>query len=208
MTELQQIPTIAQLYAKRLLTAAPRALAASAPGLNAKVSVVRADITKLKVDAIVNAANTRLGGGSGVNGAIHAAAGPNLPVECSKIGGCETGDAKITSGCDLPARFIIHTVGPVYHEHAALDSKKLLVSCYSRSLKVGLHSGATSIAFSSISTGVFGYPIEDATLTAVETVREFLEGPEGAEINRVLFVVFSAKDEQIYHKVVPMFFPE
>ena len=134
------------------------------------ISVVQGDITKLDVDVIVNAANSSLLGGGGVDGAIHRAAGPDLVHACRLLGGCKTGDAKITGGFRLPARWIVHTVGPVWRggEHGESD---LLASCYRKSLELAVEVGAHSIAFPAISTGIFAYPMRLATLVAVDTIR-------------------------------------
>src|SRR5689334_8805825 len=138
------------------------------------ISIVQGDITKLDVDAIVNAANSSLLGGGGVDGAIHRAAGPGLVEECRGLGGCPTGDAKITKGYNLPARHVIHTVGPVYGRERGRE-KDLLASCYRRSLELANQHQLKSIAFPSISTGAFGYPITEAARIALETVKEELE---------------------------------
>jgi O-acetyl-ADP-ribose deacetylase len=139
-----------------------------------ELSVLKEDITKLSVDAIVNAANTSLLGGGGVDGAIHWAAGPGLLAECLSLNGCRTGEAKITSGYNLPARYIIHTVGPVYTCGNA-DERQKLAACYSNSLKLAVRYNCRSVAFPNISTGVYGYPKKDAAEIAIREIRNFLE---------------------------------
>ena len=165
-----------------------------------EISVVQGDITKLDVDAIVNAANSSLLGGGGVDGAIHRAAGPKLVEECRMLGGCKTGDAKITKGYNLRARYVIHTVGPVYGREGGRE-RELLASCYRRSLEVAGENGVKSVAFPSISTGAFGYPIEEASRIAVETVRSVLEAG-GTTVERVVFVAFSAGDRKVYEGLI------
>ncbi len=155
---------------------------------------IQADITTLMVDAIVNAANSSLLGGGGVDGAIHRAAGPELVQECRRLGGCKTGDAKITKGYRLPARHVIHTVGPVWNGGEAGEAE-LLASCYRRSLEVAVENGLRSIAFPGISTGIFGYPIEQAARIAVDTVRA---SPASARIDEVTFCCFSERDLDVY----------
>jgi O-acetyl-ADP-ribose deacetylase (regulator of RNase III) len=152
------------------------------------IETVQGDITKENVDAIVNAANKSLLGGGGVDGAIHRAGGPAILEECRKLNGCETGDAKITTGGNLSARYVIHTVGPVYNDGNHGEPEKL-ASCYRRSLEVALDNAVTTIAFPAISCGVYGYPIPDAAKIAVETVAGFVQANEGIE--RVRFVLFS-----------------
>lgn len=160
-----------------------------------RVAVTQGDITKQKVDAIVNAANTSLLGGGGVDGAIHRAAGAGLVAECRRLGGCATGDAKITQGYRLPAKHVIHTVGPVWGG-GARGEDELLASCYRRSLEVAVENGVKTIAFPCISTGVYGFPQDRAARVAVREVRKFLD--EHPSIEKVVFVCFLAQDFQIY----------
>lgn len=159
-----------------------------------RMSVQQGDITKLEVDAIVNAANTSLLGGGGVDGAIHRAAGPELLVECRAIGGCPTGEARITYGYNLPARYVIHTVGPVYR--GTPRDRKLLASCYRNSLNLAVQNQIATIAFPAVSCGVYGYPIEEACQVAVDTTSEFLASHPA--IQQVIFILFSSGDRQIY----------
>ena len=155
-----------------------------------EIGLARGDITKLDVDAIVNAANTTLLGGGGVDGAIHRAAGPELVVECRTIGGCRPGEAKITCGYNLPARFIIHTVGPVWRGGGRGEAE-VLASCYRNSLQLAVGNGIKTIAFPAISCGVYRYPVSEASQIAVETTREFLANSD--KIDKLIFVV--ATDE-------------
>jgi len=153
----------------------------------AVIEVVQGDITKEAVDAIVNAANESLLGGGGVDGAIHRAGGPAILAECRTLGGCKTGDAKITTGGRLPAKYVIHTVGPRYRDGTRGEAE-LLAGCYRRSLEVALENGVKTVAFPAVSCGVYGYPIPAAARIALETVKAFLETHTGIE--RVRFVLF------------------
>lgn len=163
------------------------------------MKVVVADITTLKVEAIVNAANPSLLGGGGVDGAIHCAAGPDLLAECRKLHGCATGDAKITQGYRLPAKWVIHTPGPVWRggNHG---EPELLASCYRRSLELAAGKGTKSIAFPCISTGVYGYPAEPAAKIALQAVQDALQAISGDF--EVVFCCFSARDAEIYQKML------
>ena len=157
------------------------------------------DITRVEADAIVNAANTTLLGGGGVDGAIHRAAGPELLAVCRTLGGCPTGQAKITPAFRLPARYIIHTPGPVWHGGTHGEAE-LLAGCYRNSMALALELGCRSVAFPAISTGVYRYPLEEASRIAVDTVRAVLEEhPEGPE---VLFVCFNPAAEEIYRRLL------
>jgi O-acetyl-ADP-ribose deacetylase (regulator of RNase III) len=163
----------------------------------APMKAIQADITTLPVDAIVNAANASLLGGGGVDGAIHRAAGSELLKECRLLGGCSVGDAKITKGYRLPAKYVIHTVGPVWHGGNAGESAQL-ASCYRRCLEIAQGNGVNTLAFPAISTGAYGYPLEGATEIAVGTVRGFLK--EAISQIEVIFCCFSERDLSAYEK--------
>jgi O-acetyl-ADP-ribose deacetylase (regulator of RNase III) len=161
-----------------------------------KIETRQGDITQLKVDAIVNAANTSLLGGGGVDGAIHRAAGPELLAECRTLNGCPTGEARITGGYNLAARHVIHTVGPVYSARAADTARELLTRCYHNSLRLAVENHLKTIAFPAISCGVYGYPIEAACKVAVDTTCEFLI--KNRALEQVIFMLFSPQDKKIY----------
>jgi O-acetyl-ADP-ribose deacetylase (regulator of RNase III) len=164
-----------------------------------RIELFKGDITTLKVDAIVNAANSSLLGGGGVDGAIHRAAGKELLAECRTLNGCATDDAKITQGYNLPSKFVIHTVGPVWHGGKSGEPEKL-ASCYRRSLEVANENGIKTIAFPNISTGVYGYPKKAAAEIAVQTVVSFLE--KNNEIRQIIFCVFDNENFEIYRELL------
>ena len=170
-----------------------------------RLKVMQGDITKQQVDAIVNAANTSLLGGGGVGGAIHRAAGPDLLAECRTLGGCPTGEARITKGYRLPAKHVIHTPGPVWHG-GGHDEAELLASCYRNSLALVEGHGLRSVAFPAISCGVYGFPIDRAAAIAVREIKALLE--RNAEVERVLVVCFGADVYEAYCTVLQEFVPE
>ena len=167
--------------------------------LNRNIEIARGDITKQEVDAIVNAANTTLLGGGGVDGAIHRAAGPQLLAKCRTLGGCKPGEAKITRGYRLPARFVIHTVGPIWHG-GTHGEPETLANCYRNSFSVAVETGIKTIAFPAISCGAYGYPIQEAAQIAVKTTREFLTAED--EIDKVIFVLWSNDISEAYRQLL------
>ncbi|XP_078283794.1 ADP-ribose glycohydrolase MACROD1-like [Rhinoraja longicauda] len=173
--------------------------------LNEKVSLLQEDITKLEIDVIVNAANSSLMGGGGVDGCIHMAAGPLLTKECSTLGGCSPGDAKITSGYCLPAKYVIHTVGPIVRGKEELP-EKVLQSCYVTSLKLAIDNNLRTIAFPCVSTGIYGYPNGQAAETVLKTVRQYLEEHSNS-FDRIIFCVFLKVDHVLYKEKLPFYFP-
>jgi O-acetyl-ADP-ribose deacetylase (regulator of RNase III) len=166
---------------------------------SAKIEIVRGDITKVDVDAIVNAANTTLRGGGGVDGAIHRAAGAELLAECRTLGGCEPGKAKITRGYRLPARFVIHTVGPIWRggKHGEPET---LADCYRNSLQLAVENGIKRIAFPAISCGAYGYPVEEAAQIAIKTTREFIATTDRLE--KVIFVLWGEEIYEAYRQLL------
>jgi O-acetyl-ADP-ribose deacetylase (regulator of RNase III) len=208
---LADIPSLTTLYDQGKLSAieaaAPAAwqpVYAPNPRLNARIALVRHDITRMQVDGIVNAANEALLGGGGVDGAIHRGAGGQLLDACLRLNGCKTGDAKITDGFNLPARKVIHTVGPVYYRMG--DKKRaaeLLRSCYRRSLEVGAQNGLKSLVFCPIATNIYGYPNEEAAEIAISEVRRYFQEGNGGNYNMVVFTNILDVDYEPYLDVLP-----
>ncbi|KAH4097489.1 ADP-ribose phosphatase [Parastagonospora nodorum] len=207
---LDDIPTLTKLYQDRTIVPDNDVSSSYTPSatLNDKISIIRRDITTLAIDAIVNAANTSLLGGGGVDGAIHRAAGPKLYDECETLDGCETGNAKMTRGYELPSKKVIHAVGPIYWKEGRSASAKLLSMCYRTSLQLAVDNECRSIAFSALSTGVYGYPSDEAAVVALQTVRQFLDEDGKAEkLDRVIFCNFLEKDENAYYREIQKYFP-
>lgn len=167
--------------------------------MSTKITVYHGDITKLEVDVIVNAANRTLTTGEGVNGAIHAVAGPELDRECKKLGGCETGEAKMTKGYNLPAKYVIHTVGPIYGKEDG-EEDELLAECYLNSLRLAESVNAKTLAFPNISTGIFRYPKDEAAELAITTVKKYLKDNPGTSLEKIIFVSFTEPDFKIFTK--------
>lgn len=211
-----EIPPLSLLYKLGKLPAAPAGtkipttLSFTGPGpitpskaLNDRVSLVRHDITKLGVDAITNAANTRLLGGGGVDGAIHNAAGLGLLKECRTLHGCDTGDAKITGAYDLPCKKVIHAVGPVYDDDEPGESETLLTSCYNKVLNLAVDNDCKTLALCGISTGIYGYPPRKAAPVAMSAVRKFLESDKGQKLDKVVFVTWIKPDVDSHAEFLP-----
>jgi len=167
--------------------------------IDQRITLLKGDITSLEVDAIVNAAKESLLGGGGVDGAIHRAAGPELLEECITLGGCPTGEAKITRGYKLPAKYVIHAVGPVFHRNP-VKAIGLLKSCYLKSLDLAVENLCTTVAFPNISTGVYGYPKEEAAMVAISAVKEYLSNDSLLE--QVIFVCFDDENYSIYNRLL------
>ncbi len=164
-----------------------------------EIQIIQDDITRLAVDCIVNAANKKLSGGGGVDGAIHRAAGDELTKACLRLGGCNTGEAKITLGYNLPAKFVIHTVGPVYGAMDGMEAS-YLEDCYKNSLALADVKHIKTIAFPSISTGAYGFPIEEAAPIALESVREYIEEHPDTGLKQIIFVCFDSTDAGVYRR--------
>jgi O-acetyl-ADP-ribose deacetylase (regulator of RNase III) len=213
MVSAAEIPTVSLLYRVKKLVPATidPGSEADAPkpsqSFNDRIGLIRGDITKLEVDAIVNAANNSLLGGGGVDGAIHQAAGPGLLRECRKLKGCETGSAKITGAYNLPCKKVIHAVGPIYSSTYKEESAEDLAGCYTTSLKLAVENECKTIAFSALSTGVYGYPSQAAAPVAIKAIKDFLERKDGDKIEKVVFCTFVLKDVEAYNNWLPRFFP-
>jgi len=206
---LKSMKTLKQLYKSGALkaTSGKQTRYKSSSTHLDRVSLYKGDITKVEVDVIVNAANKSLLGGGGVDGAIHTAAGSKLLDECRGLNGCLTGESKITRGYNLPASYVIHTVGPVYSLSDTPEKAQQLASCYKSSLDLAIENSLRHIAFPSISTGIYGYPIEDATHIALDEVRKCCDSVTGDKLERIIFVVYNEKDKKVYESLIPEYFP-
>lgn len=200
-----EIPTLERLYELKQMRASSLGPMndEGTSSLNGRIAVIRANITTLAVDAIVNAANSSLMGGGGVDGAIHAAAGGELLDECRTLGGCDIGCSKITDAYELPCKKIIHTVGPIYDPAHAPRCENALRGCYKSALQLAVQHGLRTIAFCAISTGVYRYPSYDAATVACSTVKNFLASEEGKNIDKVIFVTYEPKDVRSYNLLLP-----
>ncbi|KAJ7158841.1 hypothetical protein C8R46DRAFT_1110520 [Mycena filopes] len=228
VVRLADIKTLKQLYQSGDIKAASKQRYKANSDFLERVCLFQGDITLMEVDSIVNAANRSLLGGGGVDGAIHSAAGRKLYEECKTLNGAETGESKITSAYRLPSKHIIHTVGPVYSRSDLENREQQLESCYRTSLKLAVEHNLKHIAFpwvhcpshlcriykliahsikSSVSTGIYGYPIGDATHVALDLVRRFCESEVGSKLDRIIFVVWSNKDKEVYETLIPEYFP-
>ncbi|KAH8695000.1 LRP16 family protein [Talaromyces proteolyticus] len=207
--KLSEIPTLTRLYRSGVLRSSRQPVVTTpSKVINDIISHIKHDITELEVGCIVNAANRSLLGGGGVDGAIHSAAGPQLYEECLTLDGCETGHAKITNGYELPAEKIIHAVGPIYVRAKHDEAEQQLRGCYRRSLELAVQHGQRSIAFSAISTGVYGYPNTEAATAAIDEVRKFLNsGDNLSKFDRVIFCSFMTVDLLAYERILPAYFP-
>jgi O-acetyl-ADP-ribose deacetylase (regulator of RNase III) len=169
---------------------------------SAALDLVQGDITAQDTEAIVNAANSSLLGGGGVDGAIHRAGGPDILAECRLLGGCAPGEAKITTGGRLKAKYVIHAVGPIYWQQGAERAAELLASAYRRSLEVAAEHGVQSVAFPAISTGAYGYPMDEAAQIALQTVLDYLDAQDGEGIRLVRFVLYGSQAYQVFQRVL------
>lgn len=203
-----EVPTLGLLYKLNKMGPSPLGpMNDHTSAHNNKIGTIRGDITALQVDAIVNAANRSLLGGGGVDGAIHRAAGRKLLDECRTLGGCDTGSSKITDAYNLPCKKVIHTVGPIYDALYARRCENALRGCYRSALQLAVQNEMKTIAFSAISTGIYGYPSYDAASIACATVKTFLDGDDGKKLDKVIFVTFVEKDVLAYSRLLPRFFP-
>ncbi|GAP90368.1 putative macro domain-containing protein [Rosellinia necatrix] len=203
-----EIPTLRQLYkSNKMGPSSWGVMHNSSSAYNHQICVIREDITTLAVDAIVNAANSSLLGGGGVDGAIHRAAGPELLAECRTLKGCDTGSCKITDAYHLPCKKVIHAVGPVYHTSNTWYCEAALRGCYQSALELAVQNNLKTVAFSAISTGIYGYPSYDAGNIACAAVKSFLDTEDGKKLDKVIFVTFMEKDVRTYNRILPRYFP-